>query len=88
MARERLSMKLDSKTAGKTGQLLFLQKSALCGRLVPLSPSRAAPHIKGEPAVFQITYERSSDPVKHKAHETPCNSQIGANTIGIESPRA
>ena len=44
--------------------------------------------IKGEPAVSQITYERSNDPVKHKAHETPCNNQIGANTIGIESPRA
>lgn len=27
MARERLSMKLDSKTAGKTGQLLFLQEA-------------------------------------------------------------
>ena len=27
MARERLSMKFDSKTAGKTGQLLFLQKA-------------------------------------------------------------
>ena len=81
MARERLSMKLDSKTAGKTGQLLFLQKarSAVGG-----SPfRRPAP-----PPVFQITYERSSDPVKHKVHETPCNSQIGANAIGIESPRA
>lgn len=87
MARERLSMKLDSKTAGKTGQLLFLQKarSAIGG-----SPFRrpAPPRIKGEPAVSQITYERSNDPVKHEVHETPCNNQIGANTIGIESPRA
>lgn len=63
-------------------------KSALCDRRVPLSPSRAAPRIKEEPAVSQITYERSNDPVKHKVHETPCNNQIGANTIGIESPRA
>ena len=88
MARERLSMKLDSKTAGKTGQLLFLQKvrSAVGGS--PFRRPAPPPRIKGEPAVFQITYERSNDPVKHEAHETPRNSQIGANTNGIESPRA
>ena len=53
MARERLSMKFDSKTAGKTGQLLFLQKacSAIGG-----SPFRrpAPPPVSKESPPFQF----------------------------------
>ena len=88
MARERLSMKFDSKTAGKTGQLLFLQKACSAIGGSPFRRPAPPPVSKESPPYPKLHNERSNDPVKHKAHETRCNNQIGANTIGIESPRA